>query len=74
MQTFLVILIALAALATLGALVRGIIVFLRTSQEDLLRPGPNVTGIRQNKMMRMRIIFQATAVILVILLLLLAKG
>jgi hypothetical protein len=74
MQTLLIILIVLAALATLGALIRGIIIFLRASHEEVLRPGASVSGVRQNKMMRMRIMFQAAAIILVVLLLLLAKG
>jgi hypothetical protein len=75
MQTFLTILIILAALATVGALVRGIIIFLRTSHADVHGgPGPSVSGLRQNKMMRMRILFQALAVIFVILLLLLSRG
>lgn len=74
MQTFLVILIVLAALATLGALIRGIVIFLKTSEADLTGTGAYLSGERQNKMMRMRIAFQALAVILVILLLMLARG
>jgi hypothetical protein len=69
MQTVLIVLIVLAMLGTVVALVRGIIQFLKTSTEDLNSPGPNFSGERQNKMMRMRIAFQAAAVILVILLL-----
>lgn len=74
MQTFLVILIILAALATVGALVRGIVIFLRTSEADLQGTGSYVSGERQNKMMRLRIAFQALAVILVILFLMLSRG
>ena len=76
MTTFLTILIILAALAAVGALVRGIIIFLRTSHMDVHGggDGPSVSGLRQNKMMRMRILFQALAVIFVILLLLLSRG
>jgi archaellum biogenesis protein FlaJ (TadC family) len=74
MTTFLTILIALAALGAVVALVRGIIIFLRTSHEDVHGTGPNVSSLRQNKMMRMRIMFQALAVVLVMLLLLLARG
>ncbi|TVV72650.1 twin transmembrane helix small protein [Sphingomonas solaris] len=74
MQTFLVILIVLSALAAVGALVRGIIVFLQTTEADLNGTGPSVSGMRQNKMMRMRIMFQALAVIFVILLLMLSRS
>ncbi|WP_156680169.1 twin transmembrane helix small protein [Sphingomonas profundi] len=74
MQTILIILIVLAALATVGALVRGIVIFLRTTEQDLKGVGPSVSGLRQNKMMRLRIMFQALAVIFVILLLLLSRS
>ncbi len=74
MQTLLIILIVLAGLATVGALVRGIVIFLRTTEQDLKGVGPSVSGLHQNKMMRMRIMFQALAVIFVILLLLLSRS
>jgi hypothetical protein len=74
MTTFLTILIILASLAAVGALVRGIVIFLRTSHDEVHGAGPSASGLRQNKMMRMRILFQALAVIFVILLLLLARG
>jgi hypothetical protein len=72
MKIFLVALLILAMLATVAALVRGIVIFLRTSHEDRLNPGsgPSVFGMRQNKMMQMRILFQAIAILLVVLLLL----
>jgi hypothetical protein len=75
MQTFLVILIVLAALATVAALIRGIIIFLRTTEEELKNQGngPSASGIGQNKAMRARIFFQALAVIFVILLLMLTQ-
>lgn len=75
MQTFLIILIVLAALGAVAALVRGVIIFLRASHMDVHGgTGASASGIGQNKMMRTRILFQALAVILVILLLLLARG
>ena len=67
-------LILAAMVATVVALVRGIIAFLRTTEADLKGGGVNQSGLRQNKMMRMRIAFQAVAVILVILLLILSRG
>jgi|KBSMisStaDraftv2_1062788.scaffolds.fasta_scaffold2512482_1 hypothetical protein len=72
MKIFLVVLLVLAMLATVAALVRGIIIFLRTDHESRLNPGsgPSASGLRQNKMMQMRILFQAIAILLVILLLL----
>ena len=76
MQTFLTILLILAALAALGALIRGVVIFLRTSHEDVHGggSGPSASGLGQNKAMRMRIMFQALAVIFAVLLLLLARG
>jgi hypothetical protein len=75
MSTFLVILIVLAMAATLFALVRGIVIFLKTSQEDLRAgpDGPSVSSRQQNKMMSARIAFQAIAVLLVALLLLISR-
>ena len=74
MKTFLLILIILAALGAVGALVRGIVIFLRTSEQDLLGTGPSASGLRQNKMMQARIGFQALAVVLVVLFLLLSRS
>ncbi len=67
-------LILAAMVATVVALVRGIIAFLRTTEADLKGGGINQSGLKQNKMMRQRIAFQALAVILVILLLILSRG
>ena len=75
MSTLLVIFIALAAIATLVALVRGIIAFLKTTEEELKSgsKGPSASGIKQNKMMMARIGFQAIAIILVLLFLLVSR-
>ncbi|ODU18738.1 MAG: hypothetical protein ABS87_14505 [Sphingomonas sp. SCN 67-18] len=74
MKIFLTILIVLAALATLGALIRGIVIFLRTKEEELRGgAGPSLSSQRQNKAMMARIGFQAIAVILVVLLLMLTR-
>ncbi|MGE0773453.1 MAG: twin transmembrane helix small protein [Sphingomonadaceae bacterium] len=72
MQTILAILLILAMAATLFALVKGIVQFLRTSHEDLTGDGPNMSGRKQNQAMRMRIFFQGIAVLIVVLILLLA--
>jgi len=74
MQTFLFVLAILAALGALGALVRGIIIFLKATEADLNGTGPSVSGMRQNKMMWRRIQFQALAVVLVVLFLMLGRS
>ena len=74
MNTIFMLLIIAAMIATVVALIRGIIAFLRTTEADLKEGGVNQSGLRQNKMMRMRIAFQALAVILVILLLMMGRG
>jgi hypothetical protein len=73
MQTFLTLLIVLAALGAVVALIRGIVIFLRTSHGNVHGTGPIESSLRQNRMMRMRIMFQALAIIFVVLLLLLAR-
>lgn len=74
MQVLLILLIALAVIGTVVALLRGILYFVRSNEQDLKNPGRNVSGERQNKMMQARILFQALAVILVVLLLLLSRS
>jgi hypothetical protein len=75
MSTFLVILIVLAMAATLFALIKGIVTFLRTTEADLRAgpDGPSVSSRQQNKMMSARIAFQAIAILLVALLLLISR-
>ena len=65
MQTFLMILIAIAALATLYVLVKGVIG---------MAQGKDITGMRSQELMRKRVMFQGIAIVLVMLLLLLASG
>lgn len=69
MNTFFGLLLIAAMIATVVALVRGVIAFLRTTEEDLKGGGISQSGLKQNKMMRARVAFQAVAVIIVILLL-----
>ena len=73
MSMFLILLLVAAMIATVVALVRGIVIFLKTNHEDIARggPGPSASGLRQNKMMQQRIMFQAIAILLVVLLLVL---
>lgn len=72
----LIALIVLAMGATLFALIRGIVAFLKTTEEDLndMARGPSQSGIKQNKMMMQRITFQAIAVLFVAILLLMNSG
>ena len=65
MQTLLILLIVLAAGATLVVLVRGVIG---------MAQGKDLTGVRSQELMRKRVMFQALAILLVLLLLLLARG
>ncbi|HYI41889.1 MAG TPA: twin transmembrane helix small protein [Allosphingosinicella sp.] len=65
MSTILIILIVLAAGATLFVLVKGVIG---------MASGKDVTGQRSQDLMRKRIFFQAIAIVLVVLLLLVAGG
>jgi hypothetical protein len=65
MQTFLMILIVLAALATLFVLVKGVIG---------MAQGKDITGVRSQGLMRQRVMLQAVAIIFVILFILVARG
>ncbi|HEY6916848.1 MAG TPA: twin transmembrane helix small protein [Allosphingosinicella sp.] len=65
MQTFLFILIILAAVATLTVLVRGVI---------NMAQGKDVSGQRSQDLMRKRVMLQAVAILLAALFLLLARG
>jgi hypothetical protein len=74
MQTFLLVLIVLAAIGALVSLIRGIVIFLQTSTADVHGRGPSVSGLKQNKMMWRRVQFQALAVVLVVLFLMLGRA
>ena len=65
MDVFLFILIAIAAGATLFVLARGVIG---------MASGKDITGVRSQQLMRKRVMYQAVAIILVILFLLVASG
>ena len=47
MQTFLFILIILAAIGAVVSVIRGVVIMLRTKHEDLAGPGPNRSGSRR---------------------------
>jgi len=65
MQTFLMILIAAAALATLFVLVKGVIG---------MAQGKDVTGVRSQALMRKRVMYQAVAIIFVVLFIMVARS
>ena len=71
MNAFLIILLIAAMGATLFMLIKGIVTFLKTTEEDLkLGPdGPSASGLKQNRAMMGRILFQAVAIIIIALLL-----
>jgi hypothetical protein len=70
MNTFLVILLIAAMLATVVALVRGIVAFLQESHAQVKNgEGPSSASLKSNKMMQQRIFFQAMAIVVVVLIL-----
>ncbi|WP_287979081.1 twin transmembrane helix small protein [Sphingomonas sp.] len=73
MNTFLAILLVAAMIATVVMLVRGIIAFLQESTDQVKNgEGPSAASLKSNKMMQMRIFFQALAITIVVLILFLA--
>ena len=59
MQTMLIIFMIAAALATLGVLARGIVIMAR---------GRDITGEQSNRMISLRVAFQALAILFIIIL------
>ena len=74
MQTFLFVLIILAALGAVVSVVRGVIIFMQTKHAEIDGRGPLESGLAQNRMMWRRIQFQALAIVFVVLFLLVARG
>lgn len=75
-MTFLAVLLILFMIATVAALVRGVVLFLQNETHRVKagesEQGPTAASIKSNKMMQMRIIFQAAAILVVVLILMLA--
>ena len=70
MNTFLVILLVAAMIATVVALVRGIVTFLQTaSAEVATATGRAPSQLKSNRMMQQRILFQAMAILIVVVML-----
>ncbi|MBU6206302.1 MAG: twin transmembrane helix small protein [Alphaproteobacteria bacterium] len=76
MNIFLSILLIALMIGTVIWLVRGVITFLRTSEADLKNGvvGPSSSGVKQNKAMMMRIVFQAAAIGVIVVILLARRG
>jgi hypothetical protein len=75
MTTFLAIVVIVLAVGALVSLVRGIVIFLKSTERDLLQPGTvSQSGLAQNRMMWRRIQFQAGAVLVAVLMMYLARG
>ena len=73
MNTFLALLLVAAMIATVVALVRGIVSFLQEGMAQVKNgEGPTPAALKSNKMMQMRIFFQALAILIVVLILFLA--
>jgi NADH:ubiquinone oxidoreductase subunit 6 (subunit J) len=74
MQKFLGILIIICAIGAVVSIVRGVIAMLRRDHERVNNEGVSESGLQQNRMMWRRIQFQAAAIVLVVILLLVARG
>lgn len=74
MNTFLVILFVIIAAMVVFALVRGLIAFLQMTKEDLENPGITKSHQMQNKMMFARVKYQAIAVGILVVLMLVAQS
>lgn len=75
-NTFLILLLVAAMIATVVALVHGVVAFLKTTEEDLKADGvgPSASSVKQNKAMMHRVIFQALAILIVVVLLASSRG
>ena len=65
MDTFIIVLIVIAAIATATVLVRGVLTMAR---------GKDITGEQSNKLMSYRVAFQLLTILLVVVLLFVVRG
>ncbi|PVX28950.1 HIG1 domain-containing protein [Sphingomonas pokkalii] len=73
-MVFLAILFIAAVLTTLFFLIKGLVTMAGTTSQDLEGTGPSERAIRSNKLMQKRILFQAVAIGLAALILLIASA
>ena len=72
-MVLLLVLLAVAALiAVLVTLIRGLVNMAQSTDEDWQGPGPSPRAVRSNKLMQNRILFQAGALIVLVLLIAIA--
>ena len=70
MNTFLFILLVAAMIATVVALVRGVISFIQEGSAQVRAgEGPSASSLKSNRMMQQRIFFQALAILIVVVIL-----
>lgn len=69
MNIFLVLLLVAAMIATVVALVRGVVNFMRNADAEARGDAPPAASIRSNKLMQARIFFQAIAILIIVLIL-----
>lgn len=74
MKTFLLVLIILAAIGAVVSVVRGVIAMLSVHRDAIDGNGVSQSGLQQNRMMWRRVQFQAIAVVLAIIFLMIARG
>lgn len=72
MNTFLVLLLIAAMIAVVVALVRGIVSFLAEGTAQAKGSGPSEQSLKSNRMMQQRVLFQAIAILLVVVILFMA--
>jgi len=74
-MNFLALLLIVAMLATLGALVYGVAMFLKNAGEEVQNgQGPSAASLKSQKAMQYRIIFQGAAILIVVAILALAAA
>lgn len=77
MTTFLIIVLVVLMGLTVFSLVRGVVAFLKTTKIDLNTPGGGETAtemqLKQNRMMMSRIKYQALAILVVAVLLVMTR-
>lgn len=69
MNTLLILLLVAFMIATVVALVRGIVAFLQERTAEVKGGGPGAAALKSNRMMQMRIMFQAMAILVVVVIL-----
>ncbi len=74
MSTILPLLIIAGMIATVVALIRGVVAFLRTTEAELKGEAPMTSAVKSNKMMQQRVIFQGVTILIVCLALLVLGG